>query len=275
MNPLGKRNVIVIGDKNVQLNEFKKLVFSYKSILEEKQVKKINVLLELNIHTISLIYAALLLGSHINITKNPEETHNIYNDFIDESQIIKKVDKNFKMKFYKEDSEIALSFNNEEISYEELKGVIRRIRRNYGRSEIVYSNDLERMSSLCLGLIIPIYLEHLLIFSDNIQKIFKNYKPTIFIGEKRKIKNLYTLIFNFTYKDKIKEILYGFFKDWDNSVLNIFINRWILFKNFKALKMIVIEEKNDLNGLWLDFESLGIEIFSKKIVLEKKIEIEY
>ena len=34
--------------------------------------------------------------------------------------------------------------------------------------------------------------------------------------------------------------------------------------------MIIIEEKNDLNGLWLDFESLGIEVFSKRKILEKK-----
>lgn len=272
---MGKRSVIVIEGTNFKFFEFRRLVFSYKTILEERQLEKINVLWDLNIHTIGLIYSALLLGMHINIIRNETDIQDIFIDFIEENEIIKKVDKNFKMKFYKEDSDIALNYNNEEISYEELKGIIHRIRRNYGRSEIVYSNDLERMSSLCLGLIVPIYLEHLLIFSDNINETFQCYKPTIFIGEKRKIRNLYTLIFNFTYKDKFKEILYSFLKDWDNSVFNIFINKWILFKKFKKLKMIIIEEKNDLNGLWLDFESLGIEVFSKRKILEKKIEIEY
>ena len=272
---MGKRTVIVIGDKKIQLNEFKRMVFSYKSILENIQYREITVLLELNSHTIALIYAALLLGLHVNIVKNIGETHNIYKDFIDEKEIVKKVHKDFKMKFYKEDSEIALNFNGEKISYEELKGVIRRTRRNYGRDEVIYSNDLEKMSSLCIGLIIPIYLEYLIIFNDNIQKIFKDYKPTIFIVKRRKVKNLYTLLFSFTKKNKIKEFLYSFLKDWDNGVLNIFINKWILFKKFRALKMIIIEEKNDLNGLWLDFESLGIEIFSKKIVLEKDIKADY
>lgn len=268
MNYLGKNNIIAINNRIFKWNEFRQLVYIYKKDLEEKELKKIDVIFVRDIHFISLIYAALLLGCHINIITK-EESSNTYTNFIDETSKTNLVNKDFKMKFYKEDSDLALSYNNESISYEELKEIIRRVRKNYGKREIVYSDNLDRVSSFCLGLIVPIYLEHFLIFNDDIHKVFIQYKPTVFIGEKRKIRNLYSMIFNFSNKDRAKEILYSFLKDWDNSVTNIFLNKFMLFNKFKQLKIIVVEEKNDLNGLWLDFESLGIEIFSKKIVLEK------
>ena len=55
---MGKRSVIVIEGTNFKFFEFRRLVFSYKTILEERQLEKINVLWDLNIHTIGLIYSA-------------------------------------------------------------------------------------------------------------------------------------------------------------------------------------------------------------------------
>lgn len=269
MNCLGKNNIIAINNRIFKWNEFRQLVYIYKKDLEENELKKIDVVFVQDIHFISLVYAALLLGCHINIISKEAESADTYKNFLDETNKINLVNKDFKMKFYKEDSDIALSYNNDSISYEELKGIIRRVRKNYGKREVVYSDNLDKISSLCLGLIVPLYLEHFVIFNDDLHKAFIQHKPTVFIGEKRKIRRLYSMIFGFSNKDKMKEIIYSFLKDWDNSVTNIFLNKCMLFSKFKQLRIIVIEEKNDLNGLWLDFESLGIEIFSKKIVLEK------
>lgn len=267
MKQLGK-NRIIIGNKKISLKEFKEEIFVVKKFLEELNLKEIKIFLNLDLHTIALIYGALLSGIQISITD--EENKSIYNEFLSYAEIQDKMTDDVHLKFYKEDSDLAIAFDNEVITYAELKNIIQCVRKNFGKTEVFYTDNIEKLSSLCIGLIIPIYLEYLIIFNDNLSEIYNSYKPSVFILEKQSIKKLYNFIFRFDHKSKLKYSLYSLFKDWDNNLLYIFFNRTFLFRKCRKLNSIVIEEPNDLKGLWLDFESLGIDLFSKKIIIKRE-----
>jgi len=134
------------------------------------------------------------------------------------------------------------------------------------KKEII--DDEEKIYNLFLTFILPLMLNAKLIINNECLKTFKNHKATVFIGNRKEIRLLHNGMLNIFNKNTLLENFYHIFKGWDNSLFSIYINKVLFFNGYKSLEKIIAKNHKDLKGIWLDFESLGIELYSLDAIKE-------
>lgn len=262
-----KKRLMIINGRSIKFEEFQKKIELYRIEIKEKNIKEISLFPEKSFYFISLLWAALLEKIDIKIVFEKEEQ-------ILPNKREMKINETKESEYFNFDGDknSFITFKDEKVTYNELKIFFEKItaKKIFDKSDVFYmGNKIEDLFGICLVYIFPVFINSGLVLNENLDISFEKYKATIFIGNRKELKKLHNLMMSLINKKKVLENFYYMFKNWDNGFFSICINKILFFNPYKKLRIVVVEDYKDLKSLWIDFESLGIEIYSENVM--KKI----
>lgn len=272
---MNKNKIIVINNKSLSFEEFYERIEKYLnncSNLSEVQIK-----LENSMDFICKIYASVLGEKEIFL--GDIDSKEFSSPLIESTYKFSKKDL-FNIPFQQKTS---IWYKNLAYPLEKYLNFLEDLKDNnsFDKSDIFYSMNIledeitdfeEQLYKLFLLLFYPILKGQKIIISKNIVEIFKIHKPTIYIGNRKEVKALHNHMMALIHKNSLLENFYQIFKNWDNDILTAYFNKVLFLKGYSSLRRVIIHNTNDLKGLWIDFESMGIEIYSFGIMKNKIIE---
>lgn len=265
---MNKKEVFVIGEKVIPYEIFYSLVDIRRK--EIKEIDEIQLYPDMTLEFLVNFWASLLEEKYINLDiKEAEESFLGHINILSES-------KNYYSLLSQ--CEYQLKFQDKIYTAKELMALIEKVltKNIMSKKEIfcfLNKNSLEKenIDTLIFYMIIPIMLEAKFIFAQEIDSAFTKYRPTVFMGNRKDIKLLHNLMLKVPNSSNLVENFYHLFRKSNNYLWGELINRFLIFDNFRSLKSVIVNEIKDLNGLWIDFESLGISIYTLKYKEEKNI----
>lgn len=271
MNILSKKEVFVIGEKIIPYDIFYSLVDMKRKEIKNKE--KIKLCPSVTLDFLVNLWASLLEQKHIDLDVDASE------EFLLES--INNLSESNSYYSLLLESKFQIKFQNEIYTAIELTTLIEK----FITKKIINKKDTfcflnknclkkESIETFIFYTIIPIMIEAKFIFTEEIGDTFKRFKPTIFMGNRKDIKLLHNLMLKVPNSSNLVENFYHLFRKPDNYLWGQLINRFLIFDGFRSLKSVIVNEIKDLNGLWIDFESLGIDIYALRYKEEKNIKNE-
>ncbi len=97
--------------------------------------------------------------------------------------------------------------------------------------------------------------------NSNIEYTLKTFKPSILVGEKNSLRELYNTYFR-KKMNFFNEWLYHSMRSWDVNCADIYLNRNLFFKEIKCVKKLILNDYKDVQNFWNDLHSNGIDIYS-------------
>lgn len=287
---LKKKAVITINNCCITEKKLKIYIGNYRRLINNQNFSKIYLLPNKSLEFISCFYAIMLEGITVQIIDElnnfkpnkdeivigPEKLMGIVEgyityDLITDDSIIDK--SNFVINIEKTDLE-AININGNILTFGEIQNflLMHKSKNIFGKNDKILGNlELNSLYALCFQILLPINLKIPFVFSGNLKEDFKLEKPTIFIGNDIAIKNLYKIIIKELQKNPIREKVFEIIKYIEKDNFTVFLNRTLLGKKYNSLKIVVSESSKDFKGLWLEFETLGVEFYAGNHI-ENKIE---
>lgn len=272
---MNKNKTIIVNKRALSSEEFYTQIEKYVNNCRE--LTTIHIKIENSVNFICKLYAAVLSEKEIFLG-------DIESKEFSES-LAEGIDKLSK----KDILNITLSQNsfiwykNISLPVEKYLCFIKELRNknSFDKKDIFYSMNIfeeeitdfeEQLYKIFLLIFYPILNNQKIIISNSLIDVFKNHKPTIYIGNRREVKTLHSHMMALIHKNSLLENFYQIFKNWDNDILTAYFNKILFLKGYSSLKKIIINNTKDLKGLWIDFESMGIDIYSFDAMKNKNIE---
>lgn len=271
---MNKKQLIIIDKKIKTYEEVEKEIYNLRKRINKSE--KLEIKYEKSFEFLYQLWAGLL--ESIDIILVDEKIERVLSN---ESDLNIEIDK--KSFFIENNTNSVIEFRGKIYSICDLLKFIYKIinKKIVKKSDVFYAfgslkketkkeimNEEEEIYNIFLTFILPLMLNAKLIINNEYLKTFKNYKATIFIGNRKEIRLLHNGMLDIINKNTLLENFYHIFKGWDNSLFSIYINKVLFFNGYKSLEKIIAKNHKDLKGIWLDFESLGIELYSIDAIKE-------
>lgn len=268
MKKLNKKQLIIIENDIKTYEDLLKKISGYRKTIEKFEILEIKY--EKSFDFLSKFWAGLLEGIDMKFVETVSEDFLVSYEFplADEKDIFLSIkDKKYtSIEFCGKNYLVAdlLRFMDRIIEKKIVKktDIFCSFDKKSERKKEKFVSEPEDLYSVFLTFVLPIMLNSKLIVSNDLSETFKSYKPTLFTGDRKDIRVLHSEMLNIFNKSSLLENFYHIFKSWDNDLFSVFLNKMIFFSKYKSLQKIIAINHKDLKGAWIDFESLGIEIYS-------------
>lgn len=257
-----EKSEIIIGKKKISFLHLKKLIYNYACHFQKNEMEIINLKNDSSIHFVASLIGALQSKCTINIYDEKEVgEENLFNSFFETNNELVSINDDFKFDIEEPSFKLALKYKNKSMTYIDLKEALIKSNKVFSKKDRIFLLESKDLYSLCFGILFPFYLNKSILINSNVEHTLKTFKPSILVGEKNSLRELYNTYFR-KKMNFFNEWLYHSMRSWDVNCADVYLNRNLFFKEIKCVKKLILNDYKDVQNFWNDLHSNGIDIYS-------------